>query len=220
MTGAWLEFWDGARAPYINARHKDVHFRLIAHDIAQLVPFPHARVLDYGCGEALHADIVAAAAGELVLCEAAPQIRARLTARFDGNELARRNPKIRVIPPEERERLPEHSIDLIVLHSVIQYLSPNDTQALFSSLRRLLQPNGRLIIGDVISAQGHALERCPCPTALRRRERIFDGHHRRSDPSFVFRLPKLARATGSRAVRRKRNHSNAKYRRIRAAARV
>ena len=65
MTAAWLEFWDGSRAPYINARHKDVHFRLIANDIAQLVPFPQARVLDYGCGEALHADIVAAAAASL-----------------------------------------------------------------------------------------------------------------------------------------------------------
>ena len=156
MTAAWLEFWDGSRAPYINARHKDVHFRLIAHDIAQLVPFPRARVLDYGCGEALHADIVAAAAGELVLCEAAPRIRAGLTARFDGNEVPRRNPKIRVIAPEEMERLPEQSFDLIVLHSVIQYLSPNDTQALFFAFHRLLQPNGRLILGDVIPRQGHA----------------------------------------------------------------
>jgi SAM-dependent methyltransferase len=154
MTAAWLDFWDGSQSTYINPRHKDVHYRLIANDIAQLVPFPQARVLDYGCGDALHADIVAAAAGELVLCEAAPRIRARLSARFDANEGAGRNPKIRVIAPEEMERLPDESFDLIVVHSVIQYLARNETTALLSRLQRLLQPRGILIIGDVIAPHG------------------------------------------------------------------
>jgi SAM-dependent methyltransferase len=157
MTAAWLDFWGGPHAIYVNARHKDVHYRLIANDIAQLVPFPQARVLDYGCGDALYADIVAAAAAELVLCEAAPQIRARLTARFGGSEGPRRNPKIRVIAPEEMERLPDHSFGLIVVHSVVQYLTRNETEALLSVFRRLLHPGGILIIGDVIPARGRAL---------------------------------------------------------------
>jgi SAM-dependent methyltransferase len=155
MTAAWLDFWDGSHATYINARHKDVHYRLIADDIAALVPSPRARVLDYGCGDALYAPIVAAAAAQLVLCEAAPRIRARLAARFDNGE-AGRNPKIRVIAPEEMERLPDHSFDLIVLHSVIQYLAPGETEALFSAFCRLLQPSGSLIIGDVIPPHGRA----------------------------------------------------------------
>jgi SAM-dependent methyltransferase len=156
MTAAWLEFWDGSRTTFANSRHKDVHFRLIANDIAQRVPFPQARVLDYGCGEALHADIVAAAAGELVLCEAAPRTRARLTARFGGNQGTGRNPKIRVIAPEEMERLPDHSFGLIVVHSVIQYLTKNETEALLSLFQGLLQPGGILIIGDVIPPRGRA----------------------------------------------------------------
>jgi len=60
MTSAWLAFWNGSHPIYVNARHKDVHYRLIAKAIAALVPRPDARVLDYGCGEALHADAVAA----------------------------------------------------------------------------------------------------------------------------------------------------------------
>ena len=143
MTAAWLDFWDASDATYINARHKDVHYRLIASDLAALVPFPQARVLDYGCGDALHADIVAAAAGELVLFEAAPRMRARLAARFGAGQ----TPKIRVLAPEEMQRLPDQSFDLIVLHSVIQYLTRNETEALLCVFHRLLQPNGRRIIG-------------------------------------------------------------------------
>ena len=156
MTAAWLDYWDGSHATYVNARHKDVHYRLIANDIAQLVPFAQARVLDYGCGDALHASIVAAAAGELVLCEAAPRTRARLTARFGGNQGTGRNPKIRVIAPQEMERLPDHSFGLIVVHSVIQYLTKNETEALLSLFQGLLQPGGILIIGDVIPPRGRA----------------------------------------------------------------
>ncbi len=61
----------------MNSRHKDVHYRLIAQAIAALVR-ARGRVLDYGSGEAPHADIAAATAGELLLCEAAPGVRAGL----------------------------------------------------------------------------------------------------------------------------------------------
>ena len=84
-------------------------------------PSGEARVLDYGSGEALHADVVAAAAGEVLLCEAAPGLRAGLEKRFAGHS------KIRVVAPHEIARLPEHSLDLIVMHSVAQYLTAAGT---------------------------------------------------------------------------------------------
>ena len=56
MTSTWLAFWNGAHSIYVNERNKDVHYRLIAEAIAALLPGRDARVLDYGCGEALHAD--------------------------------------------------------------------------------------------------------------------------------------------------------------------
>src|SRR5262245_21103733 len=49
------------------------------------------RVLDYGCGEALHADLVAAVAGEVLLCEAAARVRAKIAVCFADN------PKIRAV---------------------------------------------------------------------------------------------------------------------------
>jgi SAM-dependent methyltransferase len=140
----WLTFWDSPHSIYVNARHKDVHYRVIAEAIATLVPSPQARVLDYGSGEALHADIVAAAAGELLLCEGAPGVRADLAARFAGN------PKIRAVAPDDVRQLPDRSFDLVVLHSVSQYLTPDETSALFVTFRRLLKPDGILVVSDVI----------------------------------------------------------------------
>jgi hypothetical protein len=55
----WIDFYDSAHSIYVNALHRDVHFRRIAEDIAAYVR-PGATVLDYGCGEALAADVVAA----------------------------------------------------------------------------------------------------------------------------------------------------------------
>ena len=104
-------------------------------------------MLDYGSGEALHADLVAEATGELLLCEAAPGVRAGLEKRFAGN------PKIRVVAPHEIARLPEHSLDLIVMHSVAQYLTAAGTGALFALFHRLLKPDGLLVVSDVISPE-------------------------------------------------------------------
>ena len=50
MSAEWLAFWDSPHSIYVSARHKDVHYRLIASEIAALVPGPQARVLDYGSG--------------------------------------------------------------------------------------------------------------------------------------------------------------------------
>jgi SAM-dependent methyltransferase len=147
MISDWLAFWDKPQSIYVNARHKDVHYRLIAEHLAALMPSRNARVLDYGCGEALHADLVAAAAGELLLCDGAPSVRSAISSRFAGN------PKIRALAPEEVERLPDHCADFIVLHSVAQYLTAEQAQSLLQLFHRLLQPTGTLLVSDVIAPQ-------------------------------------------------------------------
>src|SRR5712672_3087643 len=132
----WIDFYDSAHTIYVNARHRDVHFLTIAEDLARYVA-PGAIVLDYGCGEALHADVVAAQAGRLILIEPAPGVRARLAA------------------------LPDHTVDLVVMHSVAQYLTAQELDAALVLFGRLLSPTGSLVLGDVIrpttSALGDAL---------------------------------------------------------------
>jgi SAM-dependent methyltransferase len=151
MISGWLAFWDGSHSIYVNARHKDVHYRLIAEEIAALVPAASPHVLDYGCGEALHADLVAAASSELLLCDGAPHVRAGLAERYAGNS------KIRLVSPEDVARLPARSLDMIVLHSVAQYLSLGETTALLGQFHRLLDSGGSLLISDIIPPDVAAL---------------------------------------------------------------
>jgi len=141
----WISFYDFKHSViYVNARHRDVHYRTIATDIRAYVPSAAARVLDYGCGEATSAGLVAAACGQLTLVEAAPNVRATLKARYEGNA------KIAVLTPDEAAAQPPASFDLIVLHSVAQYLSGAELERLLNIFRALVKPDGFVIIGDVV----------------------------------------------------------------------
>ena len=50
--GDWIAFWDSKHSIYVNARHRDVHYRTIAEHIRAYLP-PDATVLDYGCGSGI-----------------------------------------------------------------------------------------------------------------------------------------------------------------------
>jgi ubiquinone/menaquinone biosynthesis C-methylase UbiE len=140
----WISFYDFKHSViYVNERHRDVHYRTIAQDIRAYVT-PGANVMDYGCGEATSAALVAEAAGHLTMVEAAPNVRAALAARYADN------PKISVMNPEQAAAQPAGSYDLIVLHSVAQYLSGEELDKLLATFRRLLKPTGTFILGDIV----------------------------------------------------------------------
>ena len=148
--GDWIAFWDSKHSIYVNARHRDVHYRTIAQDVRAHVP-PSTAVLDYGCGEALSAETLAATARTLILCDAAPNVRSALAARFADN------PKIAIRSPEEVAALPAGALDVIVMHSVAQYLTPPELDALLRLFRRLLTDKGLLVLGDVLPPDVSAL---------------------------------------------------------------
>jgi len=139
----WIAFWDGKHSIYVSPRHEAAHFRRIAEDIRAYAP-PGGVMLDYGCGEALSAEIVAEPTARLILSEAAPQVRATLAARFAAHD------KIAVRSAEEIAAMPAQSVDVVVMHSVSQYLSGAELDALLALFRRMLRPGGLLVIGDVI----------------------------------------------------------------------
>lgn len=145
MTSDWVKFYDFRHSIiYVNERHRDVHYARIARDVAPYIPSPTARVLDYGSGEALHAGELAETCGSLVLAEAAPNVRAILMQRFAGDG------RIQVMTPEDVAAQPDGSFDLIVMHSVAQYLSASELASLLVTFRRLLAPGGTFVIGDVV----------------------------------------------------------------------
>ena len=140
----WISFYNAKHSLiYVNDRHRDVHYRTIAQDVREYVP-DGGNVLDYGCGEATSADLVAERAGHLYLVEAASTVRDSLVQRFSGN------PKISVLAPDEAAAKPDGSFDLIVLHSVAQYLKESELDGLLKLFRRLLKPGALLIVGDIV----------------------------------------------------------------------
>ena len=140
----WIDYYDSTHTIYASKLHRDLHFQLIARDIIGYIGSKDAAVLDYACGEAISAAQVAEACGKLVLAEPAPGVRGRLIARFAPNA------KIAVRSLEELEHMPEKSIDLAVMNSVAQYMTPDELDAAFAIIRKLLKPSGQLVLGDVL----------------------------------------------------------------------
>src|SRR3954469_13674173 len=140
----WIDYYDSTHTIYASKLHRDLHFQLIAKDMIGYISSPDAVVLDYACGEALFAGKVADACGKLILAEPAPGVRGRLIARFAPNT------KIRVRSLDDLRQMTEKSVDLVVMNSVAQYMTPQELDSAFAIIRRLLKPSGRLVLGDIL----------------------------------------------------------------------
>lgn len=140
----WIDYYDSTHTIYASRLHRDLHFHLIAKDIIGYIASPDAVVLDYACGEALFAAKVAEACGKLILAEPAPGVRGRLIARFAPNT------KIRVRSLDDVRKMQEQSIDLVVMNSVAQYMTPDELDAALLNFSRILKPSGKLVLGDIL----------------------------------------------------------------------
>ena len=140
----WRDYWNQDTPIYASERHKALHYAGIARDIAALIPSPDAVVLDHGSGEALAAERVAGRCGKLCLLDAAPLVRERLKSRHLNN------PKIAVLAPEDLDGLDDRSLDLVVVNSLLQYLSLDELRGLLKTWRAKLKAGGRLVLADVI----------------------------------------------------------------------
>ncbi|MGB3446328.1 MAG: class I SAM-dependent methyltransferase [Xanthobacteraceae bacterium] len=140
----WIDYYDSTHTIYVSKRHRDVHFERVAADIIGYIPSPDAVVLDYACGEALSAPKVAEACAKLILAEPAPGVRGRLIARFAPNT------RIRVRSLDELRGMEEASVDLVVMNSAAQYMTPAQLDWAFDTLHWVLKPTGRLVVGDIL----------------------------------------------------------------------
>jgi ubiquinone/menaquinone biosynthesis C-methylase UbiE len=140
----WIDYYDSTHTIYASKLHRDLHFQLIARDIIGYISSADAVVLDYACGEALSAAKVAEACGKLYLAEPAPGVRGRLIARFAPNT------RIRVRSLEDLRKMDEKSVDLAIMNSVAQYMTPAELDTAFLTVKRLLKPGGRLVLGDIL----------------------------------------------------------------------
>lgn len=140
----WIDYYDSTHTIYASRLHRDLHFQVIANDIIGYITSPGAVVLDYACGEALSATKVANACAQLYLAEPAPGVRGRLVARFASDT------RIRVRSLDELKNMAADSIDLVVMNSVAQYMTPQELDTAFDVIHRLLKPSGRFVLGDIL----------------------------------------------------------------------
>ncbi|HEX7922794.1 MAG TPA: class I SAM-dependent methyltransferase [Bradyrhizobium sp.] len=140
----WIDYYDSTHTIYASRLHRDLHFQVIANDIIGYITSPDAVVLDYACGEALSAAKVANACAQLYLAEPAPGVRGRLVARFASDT------RIRVRSLDELKNMAADSIDLVVMNSVAQYMTPQELDTAFDVIHRLLKPSGRFVLGDIL----------------------------------------------------------------------
>ncbi|MCA0406734.1 MAG: class I SAM-dependent methyltransferase [Proteobacteria bacterium] len=144
MGLSWVDYWNGDSPVYVNDRHKALHAKAVAGDIITLIETPDAKVLDYGCGEALEASRVASRCGTLYLHDAAPAVLAKLMARVADQA------NIRPVDAEAVWQIEDNSLDLIVINSVAQYIPKDDFAALIARLAGKLKSGGRLVLGDLL----------------------------------------------------------------------
>lgn len=141
---SWIEYWNSDHPIYVNERHKQLHYRLLARDLAALAPDSEAIALDFGCGEALAAAEFSEGLRKLYLVEAAPAVREKLATRHAGHA------RIAVLSDAEAFALPEGSVDLVILHSVAQYIPRDDLSGLLGRLAGKLRDGGRIVVGDIL----------------------------------------------------------------------
>lgn len=141
----WLDFWNGSHSIYVNNRHKAAHSSQVLADFLRWVPGSDSTVLDFGCGEALYADELAKHCRSLYLSDGAALVRSDLQDRFADRE------NIRVLSVEDCDGIAPESLDLVVVNSVLQYLSEDQLDGFLSTAHRTLKSGETLVIADVIS---------------------------------------------------------------------
>ena len=140
----WRDFWNRENSIYVNDRHLALHDDRVARDIAALIEAPGWLVMDYGCGEASSAALVAEKCELLHLYDAAPMVREHLRLRFS------RNPRVSVRGEGGLAEISDGALDLVVVNSVLQYLSRAEFETFLEVARSKLKPTGKLVVADVV----------------------------------------------------------------------
>ena len=179
----WDAYWAG--------RGFDVgYFREVARDyttrLTRALPIgPDAAVLDFGCGPGFTAPLLAPQVERLVLFDPSPAMTelARTNARALGN----------VEVADTAEQIGSKRFDWVLVNSVIQYFERSELDDWLGRWARMLEPEGRIIISDVLAA--------PPPFARELLDGLRFALARRSVAAFTRQTFKLLRSNYRRVLR-------------------
>lgn len=138
----WVDFFNSTHSLYVNERHAWLHSHDLARIMSPLIP-QGGRVLDYACGATQAATVLADRCSELVLWDAAEQVRSFLHAKYDAKS------GISVWQNDQLGSLDER-FDVIIIHSLSQYLSLSELKGLLLRARSSLSSDGFVLLGDVV----------------------------------------------------------------------
>jgi len=141
---SWAQYWNQETSLYVSERHRRLHYESITREIIAYLPAGEVDLLDYGCGDTLAAAKLADASARLLLCDLSPRVRQRLAARYADRG------DITVIAPQDFEALAAHSLGMIVVNSVAQYLSKSQFEHLLAQAQAKLKPGGVLLLADIV----------------------------------------------------------------------
>jgi cyclopropane fatty-acyl-phospholipid synthase-like methyltransferase len=133
-------------------------FRIEAGDYARrairlLQPHRSMRVLDFGCGFGHTARELAPAVGTIALWDASSAVRRQARQRVSGI------PNVELLDMSSAEALTRiGEFDLILVHSVLQYMSEDEVRGWLSRWREWLKPDARLVVSDLAIPGASALK--------------------------------------------------------------
>lgn len=150
-TRGWRRYWDGHGPPTPPFRHEAATF---AARLGAAIPLTAAtRVLDFGSGLGLVAAALAPQVGRVWVWDASPTMR-RHTAAATATY-----PNVAALDLEDPGGLPAQvRVDVILVNSVVQYMTAAELTTWMSVWVRLLAPDGCIVLSDVMPPD-HAARR-------------------------------------------------------------
>jgi ubiquinone/menaquinone biosynthesis C-methylase UbiE len=143
----WVGYWDGLEQRPLFAVQARDHVRRLRAVVSLRVT---DRVLDFGCGFGHVAELLAPDVGRMDFWDAADSMR-RATAR----RTARLPTAVEV--DFSAGDAPDGGYDLVLVNSVIQYLTPDELAGWLARWNRMLRPGGRVVVSDVLRPGGSVL---------------------------------------------------------------
>lgn len=141
---SWRNFWRSDRPGRPRERYPAVYYEEIGKAIAAQIPSQAAVTLDYGCGAAPAAGLIAEHCAALYLYDPSAKVQAALRQRYSGT------PKIKVFSDADLTALADASLDMILFNALFQYLPVAQCTEAVDFAAAKLRLGGRLLVTDVI----------------------------------------------------------------------
>lgn len=139
----WASYWEALSDRQRRFREQSDEY---VRKLESAVPLEsRARVLDFGCGFGFVAQALVSRVGEVFLWDSSANMRRRARLNLAG----RRNVRFLDLS-EPKSEFSDPEFDLILVNSVVQYMSLEEFSGWLLRWRNMLAPDGRIVVSDLI----------------------------------------------------------------------